>query len=113
MPCPTRSFVIRNSKLGQEADISYKHKPSAYQYPRVFPSSIHYGRCRSVGSADKKLGNADLNDDQELKAIEILQERFANDEATEDEYRVEEAYEVATKAGYSSDLQRTSIAASD
>ncbi|GBE83823.1 OPT oligopeptide transporter [Sparassis crispa] len=51
------------------------------------------------GSIEKKLDDIDvtIDDEQKLKEVEEFKERIDNDEATEDEYRVEEAYEVAIK----------------
>lgn len=39
----------------------------------------------------------DLDDGQVVKEVEALEDRIANDEATDAEYRVEEAWEVAIK----------------
>ena len=39
----------------------------------------------------------DVDDDLVVKKVEELEDRIANDEATETEYRVEEAWEVAIK----------------
>ncbi|OSX60979.1 hypothetical protein POSPLADRAFT_1145819 [Postia placenta MAD-698-R-SB12] len=53
----------------------------------------------SEGSIEKEKAaeEVDIVDVQNLKEVEELEERLANDEADEDEYRVEAAYEVATK----------------
>jgi len=52
----------------------------------------------SDSSLEKKLEDDVAVDDVELtKEVEALEDRIANDEATEAEYRVEEAYEVAVK----------------
>lgn len=50
-------------------------------------------------SLDKKgADGAGLTDDAIMaKEVEEFEERLQNDEATEDEYRVQEAYEVAIK----------------
>lgn len=49
-------------------------------------------------SLDKKLQDDVVVDDAELvKEVEEMEDRIANDEATEGEYRVGEAYEVAVK----------------
>ncbi|KAH9830037.1 OPT oligopeptide transporter [Rhodofomes roseus] len=47
-------------------------------------------------SVEKKLED-DVVDAQLVKEVEEMEDRIANDEATEAEYRVEEAYEVAVK----------------
>ncbi|KAH9919872.1 OPT oligopeptide transporter [Fomitopsis serialis] len=52
----------------------------------------------SDSSLEKKLEDDVAVDDVELtKEVEAMEDRIANDEATEAEYRVEEAYEVAVK----------------
>ncbi|KAH9939462.1 OPT oligopeptide transporter [Amylocystis lapponica] len=56
----------------------------------------------SDDSLEKKFHESDIQvsvdpDAQQLKDVEEFEERLANDEATEEEYRVEEAYEVAIK----------------
>ncbi len=53
----------------------------------------------SDASIEKKaLDGADVTDDAIMaKEVEEFEDRLQNDEATEDEYRVEEAYEVAIK----------------
>lgn len=47
----------------------------------------------SVGDSIEK----PIDDVQMVKEVEDLEDRLEHDEATEDEYRVEEAYEVAIK----------------
>lgn len=46
----------------------------------------------SVGSDEKAIDDAQM-----VKEVEALEDRLEHDEATEEEYRVEEAYEVAIK----------------
>lgn len=46
----------------------------------------------SVGSDEKPVDDAQM-----VKEVEALEDRLEHDEATEEEYRVEEAYEVAIK----------------
>lgn len=50
-------------------------------------------------SFDKSAEGDSVDDVQMVKEVEELEDRIAHDEATEDEYRVEEAYEVALKVG--------------
>lgn len=49
-------------------------------------------------SIDKKLDDIDSFDDaQRAKEVEEFEERLQNDEATDDEYLIQEAYDVAVK----------------
>lgn len=45
----------------------------------------------------KSVDESSIDDALKAKEVEEFEERLANDEASEDEYRVEEAYEVAIK----------------
>ncbi|PCH35316.1 OPT oligopeptide transporter [Wolfiporia cocos MD-104 SS10] len=54
-------------------------------------------RLSDDGSVVKEAADTDEVDAQNLKEVEELQERLANDDADDEEYRVEAAYEVATK----------------
>ena len=57
-----------------------------------------YDEKRSAeDSIDKQFDGEDDVDVLQLKEEEALEERIANDEATENDYRVEAAYEVAIK----------------
>lgn len=50
------------------------------------------------GSIDKKLDDIDsLDDAQRAKEVEEFEERLQNDEAADDEYLIQEAYDVAIK----------------
>lgn len=53
----------------------------------------------SDDSLEKNQVASSIDDAEELKEMEDLEKRLENDEATEDEYRVEEAHEVAIKVG--------------
>lgn len=53
-----------------------------------------------TSSDEKKLDDhavSEVDDRQMTKEVEAMEDRIANDEATDAEYRVEEAYEVAIK----------------
>lgn len=70
------------------SDLDLKHRDSDYDEKNVSDSI----EKASVDSADKPIGDAQM-----VKEVEALEDRIEHDEATEDEYRVHEAWEVALK----------------
>lgn len=64
------------------------------------PKLSTYGDAAEKHISDDSLEknqSESFNDAEELKEVAVLEKRFENDEATADEYRVEEAHEVAIK----------------
>ncbi|EKM55312.1 uncharacterized protein PHACADRAFT_255841 [Phanerochaete carnosa HHB-10118-sp] len=70
------------------ADLELKHRDSDYDEKNVTDSIDKI----SVDSTGKPIDDAQM-----VKEVEALEDRIENDEATEDEYRVHEAWEVSLK----------------
>ena len=67
--------------------------------PRSDPPAYDEKHLSDTSSDEKQLDDhgIDVDDGQVVKEVEALEDRIANDEATDAEYRVEEAWEVAIK----------------
>ena len=72
------------------ADLELKQRDSAYD-------EKHADSVEKVSVDDSLDKGGSVDDTEMVKEVEALEDRIEHDEATEDEYRVGEAYEVAIK----------------